>query len=196
MVPRTREDNERIRQSTQQKIYTAAMEVFIEKGYYASSIDDIAHKADISKGLMYHYKIGKEDLLAELVNKRMQEIRTVMEEAYELLSASEQLKHIVQQALDGIGRSPKIYRFFLNIQTQPDADALLSKYGKMLNKEMAELFELQCEIFEQMGEKNPRMRSLYFSSALQGAMLMISTYPEQYPIQEMTEQIMQEFLKE
>ncbi|WP_375163139.1 hypothetical protein [Laceyella sacchari] len=38
------------------------------------------------------------------------------------------------------------------------------------------------------------MRSLYFSSVLQGTMFMLSTYPERFPVKEVKEQIIQEFL--
>jgi len=52
---------------------------------------------------------------------------------------------------------------------------------------------MQCEIFERMEVKESRKRSLYFSSVLQGIMLMISTYPQKFPIEEIKNQIIREF---
>lgn len=49
-MPRTREESDRIRQLAKENIRTAAVEVFIEKGYHAVSIDDVAKRAGISKG--------------------------------------------------------------------------------------------------------------------------------------------------
>ncbi|NQX69940.1 helix-turn-helix transcriptional regulator [Paenibacillus alba] len=49
-MPRTREESDRIRQLAKENIRTAAVEVFIEKGYHAASIDDVAKRAGISKG--------------------------------------------------------------------------------------------------------------------------------------------------
>jgi len=44
-------------------ILNTALTVFASKGYSKSSIKDLAKVAGISQGLMYHYFVGKEDLL-------------------------------------------------------------------------------------------------------------------------------------
>ncbi|GIN87395.1 hypothetical protein J6TS2_37810 [Heyndrickxia sporothermodurans] len=192
-MPRTPEENERIRQLSKEKIRTSAMELFIKQGYYATSISDVAKKAGISKGLLYNYYKGKEELLSELVNARINEVVEVMEGASALQTPSEQLKYIVGGAIYNIHQNPEIHRFFLHLQTQPEADEELIKYSNQLVEENARLFELQCEIFKRMGVKEPRKRSLYFSSVLQGIMLMISTYPQKFPKEELEKQIISEF---
>lgn len=49
------------------EIIDAALEVFVEHGYAASRIDDIARKAGISKGSLYRYFDSKADLFKEMV---------------------------------------------------------------------------------------------------------------------------------
>ena len=193
-MPRTPEENERIRQASKEKIRTAAMELFMKQGYYATSISDIAKQAGISKGLLYNYYKGKEGLLTEMVEARIREVVEVMEEAVALETPSEQLKYIVNGAIDNIHKKPEVHRFYLHLQTQPEADEELIKYSHRIIEENTRQFELQCKIFERMGEKEPRKRSLYFSSVLQGIMLMISTYPRKFPIEELKQQIIREFL--
>ncbi|NOU86205.1 TetR family transcriptional regulator [Paenibacillus sp. LMG 31460] len=192
-MPRTQEENERIRQVAKENIRTAAMEIFIERGYHDASIDDVVKKAGVSKGLMYNYYRGKEELLEEMVQNRIEEIIQVMQEASALGSPSEQLKHIVKGALDNVKQRPDVYRFYLHLQTQPKEDKVLSKYSQILNEAMAKQFEVQCGMFAGLGTANARLRSLYFSSTLHGMMLMICTYPDQYPTEEMKEQIIQQF---
>ncbi|MGE6261162.1 TetR/AcrR family transcriptional regulator [Heyndrickxia sporothermodurans] len=192
-MPRTPEENERIRQLSKEKIRASAMELFIKQGYYATSISDVAKKAGISKGLLYNYYKGKEELLSELVNARINEVVEVMEGASAIDTPSKQLKYIVEGAIHNIHQNPEVHRFFLHLQTQPEADVELIKYSKQLVEENARLFELQCEIFKRMGVKEPRKRSLYFSSVLQGIMLMISTYPQMFPKEELEKQIISEF---
>lgn len=70
---RTSEENERIRQLAKENIRTTAMELFMKQGYYATSISDVAKQAGISKGLLYNYIKGKEELLATMVSR--QELR-------------------------------------------------------------------------------------------------------------------------
>jgi AcrR family transcriptional regulator len=192
-MPRTPEENDRIRQASKEKIRAAAMELFMKQGYYATSISDIAKQAGISKGLLYNYYKGKEELLSEMVAARIREVVKVMEEAVALETPSEQLKYIVNGAIDNIHKNPEVHRFYLHLQTQPEADVELIKYSRLIIEENARQFELQCKIFERMGEREPRKRSLYFSSVLQGIMLMISTYPQKFPIEELKEQIIREF---
>ncbi|WP_010271900.1 TetR/AcrR family transcriptional regulator [Paenibacillus senegalensis] len=192
-MPRTKEENNRIRQAARDKIRTAAMEIFIERGYHDASIDDIASRAGVSKGLLYNYYKGKEDLLAKMVQHRIAEISEVMEAAAALSSPSEQLRYIVEGALDGVRRRPDVYRFYLHLQTQPEEDKVLFKYSQQLKDAMSEQFEAQCQMFTELGADEPRIRSLYFSSALHGMMLMIATYTEHYPVEQMKKQIIEQF---
>ncbi|MBT2647996.1 TetR/AcrR family transcriptional regulator [Bacillus sp. ISL-34] len=192
-MPRTPEENDRIRQVSKEKIRAAAMELFMKQGYYTTSINDIAKKADISKGLLYNYYKGKEELLSEMVETRIREVVEVMEEAFTLNTPREQLEHIIIGAIDNIHKKPEVHRFYLHLQTQPAADEELIKYSHLIIEENARQFEFQCKIFESMGEKEPRKRSLYFSSVLQGIMLMISTYQQGFPVEEIKHQIIREF---
>jgi AcrR family transcriptional regulator len=50
-----------------QRILVAAAEVFYEKGYAAASTSDIATRAGILKGSLYHYITSKEDLLRDVM---------------------------------------------------------------------------------------------------------------------------------
>mgnify|MGYP001178156923 FL=1 len=195
-MPRTPEENDRIRQASKENIRAAAMDLFMKKGYYSTSISDIAKQAGISKGLLYNYYKGKEELLAEMVEARIREVVVVMEAAINLDTPSEQIAYIVNNAIDHIYQRPEVHRFYLHLQTQPEADKELIKYSQCIIEENARQFELQCEIFEKMGVNEPRKRSLYFSSALQGIMLMISTYPQKFPIEEIKAQMIREFCNE
>lgn len=46
----------------------AAQGLFIEHGYYATSVDDIAKEMGVAKGLFYYYFRSKEDLVGQLVD--------------------------------------------------------------------------------------------------------------------------------
>ncbi|KKI92852.1 transcriptional regulator [Bacillus sp. SA1-12] len=194
-MPRTPEENDRIRQLSKKKIRHAAMELFIKKGYYATSIQEIAKQAGISKGLLYNYYKGKEELLSEMVHTRIMEVIEVMEGASAFETPGEQLEHIIKGAIDNIHQNPDVHRFYLHLQTQPLDDKELIKYSKLIIQENARMFEVQCEIFEKLGLKDPRQRSLYFSSVLQGIMLMLSTYPAIFPVEEIKKQMISEFCR-
>jgi AcrR family transcriptional regulator len=48
------------------KILGAALELFAEKGYDATSVNQVVIRAGVTKGALYHYFAAKEDLLYEI----------------------------------------------------------------------------------------------------------------------------------
>ncbi|MGM7685248.1 TetR/AcrR family transcriptional regulator [Cytobacillus sp. Hm23] len=188
-MPRTKETNEKIRRLTSEKILRTAMELFISKGFHSTSIDEIAKRADISKGLLYHYYKGKENLIDAMV----EELIKVMETAVLQETPVEQLLFIIEGSLENVRKQPMIFQFYINLLTQAKQDKVLSKYTMKLQKEYEKQFEVQTEIFEKLGVSNAKMKSLHFSSTLQGIMLMYSTYPNFYPLEKMKNEVIQEF---
>src|SRR5438309_1229026 len=67
-------DSERFRE-----IVDAAAEVFYEKGYAATSMQDIADRAGILKGSLYHYIRAKEDLLLAVLTTVYEDIVAIAE---------------------------------------------------------------------------------------------------------------------
>ncbi len=56
------------------EILDAAFEVFSEKGYRATRLEEVAERAGATKGAIYHYFEGKEDLLIRTVTDRMRSV--------------------------------------------------------------------------------------------------------------------------
>ncbi|AWX54893.1 TetR/AcrR family transcriptional regulator [Brevibacillus brevis] len=67
-MPRTKEQYEQMRNATKQKIQSAAMQLFVQKGYGSTNVQDIADTAGISIGLLYRHYKSKETLFDELVD--------------------------------------------------------------------------------------------------------------------------------
>lgn len=55
------------RERRRQEIVYAALELFVSKGYAATKITDIAKRANMSTGLMFHYFESKEKLYEALI---------------------------------------------------------------------------------------------------------------------------------
>jgi AcrR family transcriptional regulator len=192
-MPRTPAENDRIRHTTTEKLLKTALSLFCDKGYHSTSIEDIARQAEISKGLLYHYFKSKEEVLAALVEIRINDVLVVMNAAKAKSTPAKQIRHIAEGALEDVRQKPEVFRFYLNLFTQPKLDPVVAKYSQKLMDEQARQFEVQTEMFEELGIKNPRQRSLYFSSTLQGIMLMYSTYPKTFPLNQIKAQVIAEF---
>ncbi len=71
MAPRTKAQFEAIRTASREKILLAALELFATKSYPGTSINDIAKKAEASKGLIYHYFESKEEIMRAVMEMVM-----------------------------------------------------------------------------------------------------------------------------
>jgi len=68
-MARNTEKNEQLRQLSKEKILAAALDQFAENGLFATRIQDIAEKAQISQGLLYRYYASKDDIYVELISE-------------------------------------------------------------------------------------------------------------------------------
>lgn len=66
------------RSDRKRKALLAATEVFLDKGYDCTSMDDVAAKAEVSKPTVYKYFRGKERLFAETVRASTGEIEGLL----------------------------------------------------------------------------------------------------------------------
>ncbi|MCE5192607.1 MAG: TetR/AcrR family transcriptional regulator [Candidatus Cryosericum sp.] len=73
-MPRSEEANIQIKGDRRKQILLAALNVFINRGFAAAKVSDIATEAGISYGLslMYHYFQSKEEIYAELVTEAVE----------------------------------------------------------------------------------------------------------------------------
>ncbi|WP_207952272.1 TetR/AcrR family transcriptional regulator [Paenibacillus turpanensis] len=116
MSPRTKEQNEEIRRQRMQQIMQAAILVYAEKGYAASEIGEVAERAGLARGLVYHYFKSKQALFQELYETMMERTqqRAILHfsqerNALELFGEYAQL--VCRQMLD----EPEVSRFYNRI---------------------------------------------------------------------------------
>ena len=90
------------------QIYRVAAEIMCQKGYEATSMNDIAEAAGLTKAGIYHYIRGKEDLLFEIMNYAMDVVdERVIAPSREIAGAEERLCSILDRhtrsILEGVG---------------------------------------------------------------------------------------------
>ncbi len=92
----------------------AAEYLFNERGFENTSIDDIVDRVGVAKGLFYYYFDSKEELLAQIVQRLIEEVRSAVKAAMEEqgLSAMERLKKL-SEANEAIKKkSVKLIAYF------------------------------------------------------------------------------------
>jgi TetR/AcrR family transcriptional regulator len=112
----TKARREREKEERRKSILRAAREVFFENGFHRATVDDIAERAEVSKGTVYLYFESKETILAHLLLEGLRELIGELEQAYaaeEALSAEERLRRLGWAYLQFFQREPQYYRFLM-----------------------------------------------------------------------------------
>lgn len=79
------------------EIVNVAAELFREKGFMATSLEDIASEVGMYKGSLYHYIDSKEDLLLAVVREPAEQILTELRELVSLdLPPAEKIRRITR----------------------------------------------------------------------------------------------------
>ncbi len=80
------------------QIYRTAAKVIVEKGFDATSMNDIADAAEMTKGGLYYYISGKKELLFSIMQFAMDSVDSlVLEPAQDIDDAEERLRFILQR---------------------------------------------------------------------------------------------------
>ena len=102
--------------NTEQKIFDAATELFLEKGVDRTSVRDIAARADINLALMNYYFRSKENLfdaiLSQLVQKNTKKLIKVLDSD---LGLEDKIREYVHLYIDLLSENPLLVSFFMSI---------------------------------------------------------------------------------
>ncbi len=92
-------------ETTSGRIWDAAIELFCARGYHATSMRDIAERAGVQTGSLYHHFDAKEALLEEVMSAFMNELRSrVLEALSRAASPADRLSAAVSTHVVAHGR--------------------------------------------------------------------------------------------
>lgn len=191
MSPRTKEQFEEIRHKSSKKIENIALELFAIKGYHATSVAQIAEKAGISKGLLYNYYESKSQLLNAVIMKVFDELMRIVQRS-ENLPAGEQIEQIIYQTLDHLKKNISFWRLYLFLIHQSEVQQTLKELYEKMRIEYVKYVE---KLFKEIGSKNAYMDAMMLGTMFDGIGLNYVTVPEEYPIEEMAEYLIEVFVK-
>lgn len=88
---------ERKRLATRQNIYETAISLFREKGYHATTVEEIANEADVAKATFFKHFPKKYELIEEVIKQRREKIRAATrDEKVKHLSTKMQISHMMK----------------------------------------------------------------------------------------------------
>ncbi|MDR0267434.1 TetR/AcrR family transcriptional regulator [Paenibacillus sp.] len=116
MSPRTKKQNEIIREQRKQEILQAAIQVYVTKGYSAANLSDIANQAGLAHGLVYYYFKNKKGLFRELyecmMDRSLEYTTSYFEQDAPVL---EQFKNYSLVVCERVIKDPEAQLFYMRI---------------------------------------------------------------------------------
>jgi AcrR family transcriptional regulator len=104
---------------TRTRIQAVALELFIEQGYEATSLREIAERLGVTKAALYYHFKTKEDIVASLVQDRIEALIALLEWAEAQPPGPQLRQEVVRRYSEELhrGRHHDTMRFFERNQT-------------------------------------------------------------------------------
>lgn len=186
MAPRKPEEFEKIRLKTDEKIRHAALQEFSCKGFFNTSIRDIAKAANISTGLLYNYYKNKEDLALAVLN-----------------TAFEKIDHAISSDDSNAPLNQAISNFIELLIQQNDKIRLLAQMGiqkekfEFLNEQTHQKYLLSVKQFENhltaLKYPNPALEAKLLVATLDGIAFESLLMGEKIDLQELKIQLIKKY---
>ena len=193
MSPRTKKQFEEIRKSSMEIIELAAIDLFAHKGYANTSIAQIASAAGVSKGLLYNYYSGKDNLLKAIVTKAMGSAEHFFNADFlSQWTAAQTIDIIVKGSFEIYHSNPAYWKLLTSLMFQDD---VLKELQPIIAQKSQYSYELMVPIFQKLGYPDPKSQAFLFGSAMDGVFLYTLSVEKDDHIEVMMNYIIETFSK-
>ncbi|WP_433379834.1 TetR/AcrR family transcriptional regulator [Streptosporangium sp. CA-115845] len=153
---------------TRTRIQDVALTLFVEQGYEATSLREIAEALGVTKAALYYHFKTKDDIVASLAEDRVRAVEELIAWASSQPRTEETRRELIRRYADDLhrGRHREIMRFFERNQTS-------LKNHPTMEKTRRRMFELISFLVEPDDPAPARLRNSMALFALHAAWFML-----------------------
>ncbi len=141
------------------EILSAAEKVFAAKGFFPTTMSDIARRAEFGTGTLYKYFKSKEELYFTLIDEKAEEInRLVKAELSQKNSAVERIKNALKLQFEFVERNRDFFRIYISERSRFEW-TVKDDLGKGLHEKMVSYIDILSEVIRQ-GIKRGEFKSM------------------------------------
>ena len=131
------------------EILSAAEKVFAAKGFFSTTMSDIAREAEFGTGSLYKYFKSKEDLYFTLIDEKVEEINgPVKVELSQKTPAVERIKKVLGLQFEFFERNRDFFRIYASERTRFEW-TVKDELGKDLHEKMVAYIRTLAEVMRQ-----------------------------------------------
>ena len=142
-----------------EEILSAAEKVFAAKGFFPTTMSDIARKAEFGTGTLYKYFKSKEELYFTLLDEKVEEInRLVNAELSKKTSAIDRIRKVLELQFEFVERNRDFFRIYISERNRFEW-TVKDELGKGLHEKMVTYIHILAEVMRQ-GMKDGEFKSI------------------------------------
>jgi AcrR family transcriptional regulator len=182
------------------EILSAAEKVFAAKGFFPTTMSEIAETAEFGTGTLYKYFKSKEDLYFTLIDEKTDEInRLVKSELLQKTSAIERIKKVLGLQLEFIERNRDFFRIYTSEGSRFEW-TVKDELGKGIHEKMVTYIHILAEVMNQ-GIEGGEFRALNPMDLAHALVGIVNSYifewlisPQSYPLISRLDTVLEIFL--
>lgn len=190
-MPRTEEQFKELREQKRIHIMDTALELFSTKGFASTSINMIAQRASISKGLMYNYFESKEELIITIIHDGFDKFLKEFDANKDGVLTDEEFEYFIDKTFEVLKNHLHFWKLYFMVMAQPQ---VLKLVEKKLMELVTPFITILSEYFTSKGHSNPKAYAQLFGAMLDGVSLNFMVDPDNFPIEEIKQIIKTKFI--
>jgi AcrR family transcriptional regulator len=133
------------------QLLDAALGVFVENGYHAAAMDDIAGRAGVSKPVLYQHFPGKLELYLALIDQHTGELEQLVRDALALSDNKARINTMTRAYFDFVGQEGAAFRliFESDLANEPEVRRRLDQIDLTCAEAMAEIIRSETSMDQQ-----------------------------------------------
>jgi AcrR family transcriptional regulator len=191
MSPRTREQLNELKKERKRAIMDTALEVFAENGYESASINMIAKKVGISKGLMYNYFESKEELLTSIMFEGLDEMFSFFDPNKDGVLTREEFIFFIDEMFNLMNEKRNFYKLYFGLIMQPSVWKL---FETKLNEVIAPFINIMVDYYTKKGSANPMLDAVLIGALFDGIGFNFIFNPDLYPLEAVKKLVIERFI--
>ena len=143
--------NRKVREhlTRRKEILLAAEKLFAAKGFFPTTMSEIAQEAQFGTGTLYNYFKSKEDLYFTLIDEKTSEINApVKAELSKKMSAVERIEKILRIQFEFIERNKDFFRIYVSERSRFEW-TVRDDLGKGIHEKMVAYIHLLAQVMKQ-----------------------------------------------